>query len=246
MQAWLLGSGGWMPSEARETTCVLIREGDRALLLDAGTGARRLVTDRGLLAGVDHLDIILTHFHLDHVCGLTYLPALPVSASIWGPGAWLYGVETGSILEDICDPPISPSNLGAAYAMSELRPGQQLIGGFDVHTSAQPRHWAPTTALRIGDQLALLTDTPYEPSSARIAQGVTRLLHEAWSSSAAPVYPEHDATAADAARVACEAGAASLTLVHLNPTLDDLSHLVKDAASIFDHTTLGHDMMLLL
>lgn len=235
-----------MPSEARETTCVLIRDGDRALLLDAGTGTRRLITNRDLLAGVDHLDIILTHFHLDHVCGLTYLPALPVSASVWGPGAWLYGAETGAILEGVCDPPISPSNLSSAYAMSELRPGQQLIGGFEVRTSAQPRHWAPTTAIRIGDQLALLTDTPYEPSSARVADGVNRLLHEAWSSSAAPIGPEHDATAADAARVAREAGAANLTLVHLNPTLDGLSHLVEDAASSFNHTTLGHDMMLLL
>ncbi len=235
-----------MPSEARETTCVLIRDGHRALLLDAGTGARRLVTDRGLLEGVDHLDIILTHFHLDHVCGLGYLPALPVSVSIWGPGVWLYGARTGAILEHVCRPPISPSDLGASYAMRELHSGSQLIGGLEVQTSAQPRHWAPTTAIRIGTELALLTDTPYEPSSARIAEGVTRLLHEAWSSSRAPVHPEHDATAADAARVASEAGAASLTLVHLNPTLDGLPALVDDASSIFERTNLGQDMMLLL
>jgi ribonuclease BN (tRNA processing enzyme) len=233
-----------MPSDERETACVLVRDGDRALLLDAGTGTRRLVTDRSLLDGVDQLDVVVTHFHLDHVCGLGYLRALAVRAAIWGPGAWLYGAETGAILADILRPPLAPSDVRASYTMGELHPGRQLIGGFDVRASAQPRHWTPTAGLRVGDELALVTDTPYEPSSVRLAEGVACLLHEAWSSSRAPVYPERDATAADAARVADEAGAASLTLVHLNPTLDDLAPLLEDASAIFERTTLGRDLAL--
>jgi hypothetical protein len=41
MRAWLLGSGGWFPTEARETTSVFARDGEHGLLMDAGTGARR-------------------------------------------------------------------------------------------------------------------------------------------------------------------------------------------------------------
>lgn len=74
-----------MPSQTRETACVLVSDGDRALLLDAGTGARRLVTEASLLDGVDHLEVALTHFHLDHVCGLGYLEALEVSARSGDP-----------------------------------------------------------------------------------------------------------------------------------------------------------------
>ena len=90
-----------------------------------------------------------------------------------------------------------------------------------MYASAQPRHWAPTAGFRIDNEVALITDTPYESSSARVAEGVTHLLHEAWSSSNAPVYPDRDATAADAARVASEAEVGRLTLIHLDPTLQD-------------------------
>jgi hypothetical protein len=45
-----------MPSERRETTCVLAREGEAALALDAGTGFRRLVTEPELLDGARRLD----------------------------------------------------------------------------------------------------------------------------------------------------------------------------------------------
>jgi ribonuclease BN (tRNA processing enzyme) len=70
MKAWILGSGGWIPTERRETLCVLVRTRRHGLLLDAGTGLQRLLSTPELLDGVQTLDIALTHFHLDHVCGL--------------------------------------------------------------------------------------------------------------------------------------------------------------------------------
>jgi hypothetical protein len=59
-RAWVLGCGGWFPTDRRETTSILMRRGNRALLLDAGTGVRRLITDGGLLDGVTVIDIVLT------------------------------------------------------------------------------------------------------------------------------------------------------------------------------------------
>ena len=188
---------------------------------------------------------MLTHFHLDHVCGLPYLASLPVAATLWAPGAWLYDRASAEILAPLRRPPIAPTDVTDAYEVRELRPGGQEIGGFAVRASEQPRHWSPTAGLRIGDDLALVTDTPYEPASARLAEGVRFLLHEAWSSSTAPLYADRDATAADAARVAHEAGVGSLVLVHLNPALPDLSILVDDAAARFARVRLGEDEALL-
>ena len=37
--------------------------------------------------------------------------------------------------------------------------------------------------LRVGDDLAYVTDTPFEPSSIELTHGVRMLFHEAWSSS---------------------------------------------------------------
>src|SRR5947209_2048825 len=98
MEIRILGSGGGMPSGTRETACVLVRKEERALLLDMGTGARRLVTDPSNLEGVEYLDVVLSHFHLDHVCGLGYLGMLAVPAAIWAPGEWLYRTGSAEIL----------------------------------------------------------------------------------------------------------------------------------------------------
>jgi ribonuclease Z len=121
----------------------------------------------------------------------------------------------------------------------------QSIGGFDVRAGAQPRHWTPSVGLRVDDELAYITDTPYESSSVELARGVRHLLHEAWSTSCAPSSADRDATAADAARVAREADVRNLTLVHLDPRVDDLSGLVDDARSEFDRVTMGEDSMVL-
>ena len=245
LQITILGSGGGVPSGTRETACILVRHDERALLLDLGTGARRLVTNPGYLDGVGHLDVVLTHFHLDHVWGVPYLGMLPVTATIWAPGAWMYGRSSAAILEPLRRPPIAPTDVTDVSPVEELRLGDQVVGGFAIRTGPQPRHWAPSVGLRIDDELAVVTDTPYEASSAPLAAGVRHLLHEAWSSSRAPVYPERDATAADAARVAREADVATLVLIHLSPTLRDLSVLLEDAVPIFDRVVLGEDELVL-
>lgn len=239
MRFHILGSGGGAPSGERETACYLLRAGERALLIDVGTGARRLITKPELLDGVGELHIVLTHFHLDHVCGLPYLAGINVDLTIWAPGRWLYDQDAARILEPLRTPPIAPRDHTSLAAVRELRGGEQEIAGFCVRASAQPRHWSPSAGLRVDDELALITDTPYETSSASLAEGVADLLHEAWSTSSAPIHAEHDATAADAARVAREAGAGRLTLIHLNPAMPDHSAVLADALAGFEHAALA-------
>jgi ribonuclease BN (tRNA processing enzyme) len=240
LQTAILGSGGGLPSSARETACLLVRDDARALLLDAGSGLGRLRDDPALLHGIDRLDVVLTHFHFDHICGVPALQWLPVESAIWAPGRWLYDRPSSDILAPLRRPPISPGDVTSAPVF-ELREGGQEIAGFAVRASAQPRHWAPSAGLRVGDDLAYVTDTPFEPSSIELARGVRTLFHEAWSSSDEPSDQDGDSTAADAGRVAAGAGVGRLILVHLNPDLADHSALVGDARQVFANVDLGED-----
>jgi ribonuclease BN (tRNA processing enzyme) len=241
LRAWLLGSGGWIPTPERETACTLVRDGEDALVLDAGTGLQRLVAEPALLDGVRRLDIVLTHFHLDHVCGLAYVPALTVRPTVWAPGAWLYGTPSGELLAPLIRAPISPFEPGELGEVRELQEGRQATGAFELTARGQPHHWAPTAGLRVRDELALVTDTAYDPGSADLARGVTHLLHEAWSTSDEPVAAEGDATAAEAGRVARDAGTRRLTLIHVNPRWRDMDALLADARRVMPAAELGRD-----
>jgi ribonuclease BN (tRNA processing enzyme) len=246
VRAWLLGSGGWFPTDTRETTSVFVRNDEHGLLMDAGTGARRLLTDSDLVDGITALDVVLTHFHLDHICGLHYLPGLfqvcdlATPPRVWAPGQWLYDTPSEDLLNRVLRPPVSPFPAPFVEVVNELRPTPQQVGPFEIRAIAQPHHWNPTAGLCINDELALITDTAREAEHASFARGV-HILHEAWSTSADPIFSDHDATALDAARTATDAGAQSLTLIHLNPLLNHLDAVLDDAREAFVATTLGQD-----
>jgi ribonuclease BN (tRNA processing enzyme) len=207
---------------------VCIRDGDRALLLDAGSGLPRAELD-----GVRELHVVLTHFHPDHVIGLHAVPSLPVRPTIWAPGALAYSRPSEEILAPLRSSPLSPFTREALGPVRELS-ARQVIGGFEVTARVQERHHDPTAGIRVGDFLALITDTGYDPGSGPFARGVTHLLHEAWSL-------DDDPSAADAARVFRESGAGTLTLIHLDPRLADPGALVAAAAP----AQLGYDGLVL-
>src|SRR5450759_69715 len=97
MRVTLLGTIGWMPSDRRETTCFACRTRDSLFIFDAGTGLRRLrePAQAALLDGARDAHLFLTHYHLDHVCGLAYLPGVLPGRGlvIHAPAAELNGVD---------------------------------------------------------------------------------------------------------------------------------------------------------
>jgi ribonuclease BN (tRNA processing enzyme) len=241
----LLGSGGWIPTTRRETCSAYLRNGNSVLLIDAGTGLQRLVERPDLLEGAGDVHIVLTHFHLDHVVGLSYLPALPLDRPpvLWGPGRQLYGTSTAAILGPLLARPLFASPL--AQLVSETREvpdGEFEAGGFRVESRAQERHADPTLALRIEDVLAYCTDTAMDGGNAGFARGTRVLLHEAWFAEDTSTDEGHTA-AGDAGKVATEAGVESLVLIHVNPLVRDEDELRRCAQRRFPDAQVGVDLL---
>jgi ribonuclease BN (tRNA processing enzyme) len=244
MESLLLGSGGWIPTSKRATCSALVRDGDRAVAIDAGTGISRLVEDPGLLEGVRRMDVILTHFHLDHVVGLAYLPALPLPEAprVHGPGAWLYGDATGEILARLISPPLFVGLEAITSGVEEIPEGGLALGSLELRARAQERHTEPTLALRVGDDLAYCTDTAYDNRNVELARGARVLAHEAWYTEDDPREEAIHSSAAGAARIARAAGVEKLALIHIRPSADE-ERLAAEAQSVFERSEVGADLL---
>jgi ribonuclease BN (tRNA processing enzyme) len=245
MKGWLLGTGGGTSIPQRSTACALLRQDKRALLIDAGTGVARLRENKQLLDGVQQLDVILTHFHLDHVIGLPYLPSLelPKPPMIYGTGALLYGRATREILMPLLSRPLLSTDITTITSGFHELDGQELqLGPFFIQSRPQTMHSDPTLALRVNDQLTYCTDTSYDPQNATFADGCKVLAHEAWWTTGTTHDIKNHTSAAQAASIARDAGVTRLVLIHINPTADE-NALLDDARFVFPNTQVGTDLM---
>jgi ribonuclease BN (tRNA processing enzyme) len=243
MKITLLGSGGWIPTARRETCCALVRDGGTAVMIDAGSGVARLLQRPELLDGVERLEIVLTHFHLDHVAGFAFLPALPPVKRVWAPGALLYGESSEGVLRRLLDPPLFALDLAdIASGVEEIGEDRLELDGLSLTLRVQERHTHPTLAIRAGDSFAYCTDTALDPPNAEFASGVQVLFHEAWHSADRTEDRTHTA-AGEAGRLAAEASVRELVLIHVNPMLGSDSELLAPAQAAFPSTSVGEDFL---
>lgn len=92
-----------------ETSCFEIRAGDALVLVDCGSGARNLGMDL-CQAGARSFDLLFTHTHLDHICGLPFFK--PAYDPKFAVTAWAGHFQDETSLVDIVgrimSPPIFP------------------------------------------------------------------------------------------------------------------------------------------
>ncbi len=240
----VLGGGGWFPANGRHTACTMLRDGDDAILIDAGTGVCRLVENPDLLAGVEKLDIVLTHFHLDHVVGLAYLPALGLAdrITVWGPGRSLYDAPTQAVLTSMFHEPLHSVSLEKlGIEVRDLPLGESELAGMRIDTRRQDLHSAPSLGLRFGDTLAWMTDTAHDPGATGFVSGCRALAHEAWYTSGEPRNPDVHSSAAQAADIAQRAGVERLLLIHVPPFDGDVSTLAAEASAVVPGARVAED-----
>lgn len=242
MKMTVLGSGGWIPTSARQTSCYLVTSGTDALILDAGTGVGTLHIDPSLLDGVEKVTVALSHFHLDHLIGLGFVSARWLAdreVTIAGPGAMSYGCPTRSVVEGrLLDAPLQTASPLASARWAELGRDLFSFAGHEVQVWEQTRHALPSIGFRIGNHLAYCTDTEFDPQTIRHVAGVTTLLHEAWE----PTDAERGHTSGEeAATIAVEAGVSRLVLTHGHPLHGVPERTAAAAQRLFPATVSATD-----
>ena len=240
MRVTLLGTAGWMPSQHRETTCFASRADDALFIFDAGTGLRRLgeAAQAPLLDGVRDIHLFLTHYHLDHVCGLPYLPGvLPGrQITIHAPAASLSGIDPEAALSGLLRRPYNPHDWEElTHLRVEPIGAQSTVAGRTVQVRPQ-KHSDVSVAYRVDDAFVVATDTVADPGTADFSAGVGLLLHEAWyckadlAAAPPPGYASHS-EAAEVGRLATDAAVGRLVLIHLDPRRTEGSYATLVAAA---------------
>jgi ribonuclease Z len=242
MKLVLLGTGGYYTNDRRHTACLLLPE--VGVVLDAGTGLFRL----GEFLATDRLDVFLTHAHLDHVIGLTYLldvlpPDVQRATTVHGEAAKLAAIEAHLF----------------ADALFPIRPPfttQPLDGPIKLPMNGTLRHFplkhpGGSVGFRLDwpeRSLAYVTDTSADADAPYLdaIRGVDVLVHEAYFDDDDPGMWEvtGHSRVSEVARVAAEADVGLLLLVHIAPQLASDEDLDLTAArKIFPETYLGSDLM---
>lgn len=244
MKICLLGTGGYFPNDHRHTACIWIPE--HGLVFDAGTGIYRL----NQLPVQARYELFLSHAHLDHVIGLTYLLPLtmgvadPPRIRVHGTSPTLATVREHLFAERLF--PIEPP-----LEMVELAAVVELASGARV-TSFPQTHPGDSTGFRVdfphGRSMAYVTDTTADLSAPYVEQiiGVDLLIHECYFAGDSHGWAERTGHS-EAARVADVAAACRcrrLVLVHLNPRLGPDGQI--DLAVFHERgidTRIGHDLL---
>lgn len=137
------GVRGSLPSAGPETvafggntSCVELRFGDHIVILDAGSGIRPL-GDRLMAEGRMDFDLLFSHFHYDHVCGIPFfLPFFRQGRNVrlWS-GHMRQENATQHMLRDLMRAPffpVGPEVFCANVSYHDFMPGNELKLGEDV------------------------------------------------------------------------------------------------------------------
>ena len=259
MRLTLLGTQGWVPTPSRETTCVAIDDGPLLLIFDAGTGLGRLLQPPAsdLLSHAREIHLLLTHYHLDHVCGLAYLPAIFAgrTLTVHVPDAALNGVDPQHGVPGLMRKPYNPTDWSelSDFALTTLHEGANEVAGHEARLRAQS-HPDTSVAYRLDDRFVLATDTSADPATAAFARGAEVLLHEAWidgveeddpaeQDMVRATYHSHS-SARQAADLAAQASVEELVIMHLNPLRDEAYYAQMEAAArqIFAPSSIYPDL----
>ncbi|MFH0907999.1 MAG: MBL fold metallo-hydrolase [bacterium] len=178
-----LGTNGYHPSFARQTASYLALFDNAAFLLDAGTGVARMREPavQEAMRGYDELNVILSHYHVDHIVGLYFLNHWPGGAKvIHAPTCPFIAADPREAIERLFKPPLNSFSMaGNDMRIVPINAERMRIGGYDVSFWPQ-QHPGGSVGVRIGDEIAYLTDTVVMPENAGKVRGVQCLLHELW------------------------------------------------------------------
>jgi len=242
----LLGTSYAIPDPAHENTHLAVVTGDRVILIDCVGSPNVRLIKAGIRMGAI-TDMILTHFHPDHVSGVPLL-----LMNMWLEGRTeplrIYGLH--HCLERVEDVMALynwdkwPGFFPVAFHRLPERDYVQVLETDEVRIYSSPvRHLIPTIGLRIENLrenrvIAYSCDTEPCPSMVQLARNADVLIHEATGFGAG------HSSASQAGSIARDAGAKRLILIHYpNVNLDTESLIVQAKNTFQDDVDLAEDFM---
>ena len=260
MKVRIWGARGSVPAPGPETTryggntsCVEVTLSDGTMLiLDAGTGIRTLGLKR--VEKGAHIQILLTHLHLDHIQGLLFFqPSFDPDndLTIWGPAAPDASLENR--IGRYISAPLSPVEVRELPCNVSFRdsPATEWEIGPARILAASVTHRGPTLGYRITDGDTTLCYIPdHEPALGgpvddlegewitgfELAQGADLLVHDCQYRD--EEYPDHlgwgHSAVSDSLRFARRVDARNVMLFHHDPLhsdtmLDELAEFAGEA-----------------
>ena len=243
MKLVLLGTTGYHANDRRQTACLMLPE--VGIVFDAGTGFYRVSE----YLQTDELALFLSHVHLDHSLGLTYMFDLRAEAPQLGRvTAYLEPDKLAAIkkhlLADLLFPVMPPLELEPLTPEFKLNDGGRL-------THFPLRHPGGSVGFRIDwpdRSFAYVTDTTAHVDAAYVEKirGVDLLVHECYFVDDSPEQAELTGHSClnDVLAVAKKSGVGKLVLVHINPLVtDDAAIDLVAAKKVFANTEIGVDRM---
>lgn len=242
MKLLLLGTTGYHPNDRRQTACLMLPE--LGVVLDAGSAMYRV---REHLA-TDTLDIFLTHAHLDHIFGLTFMFDVlhereMKRVTVHGEAEKLQAVRE-HLFSELLFPVEPPFDMQKIASSVELSQGGKL-------THFPLKHPGGSIGMRLDwadRSMAYVTDTVAAKDADYVEKirGVDLLIHECYFGDDMPDQAEltGHSCLTPVAEVAAAADVGRLVLVHINPLMDSDDELDLDGArKIFPNIEIGVDHM---
>jgi ribonuclease Z len=242
----VLGSSNAIPTRDHENTHLALICQDRTVLIDCVSNPMVRLEQ----ADIDPLtisDVILTHFHPDHVSGVplflmnSWLIGRHAPLNVYGLDYTLERVKTMMELYNWSDWPDFFTVNFCPVLTDEMA---LVLDAEDIRVYATPvRHFLPNMGLRIelkAEEKSIVYSCDTEPcvEVERLAQGADVLLHEA-----AGLFPGHS-SAAQAGDIARRAEVGALYLIHYPTGRHASGDPVAEAKTCFPgNVRLATDLM---
>ncbi|MEZ6049368.1 MAG: MBL fold metallo-hydrolase [Planctomycetaceae bacterium] len=238
MKLVCLGTGGYFPNDRRHTAGYLFPE--LGILFDAGSSAFRVVDH----LQTDELDIFLSHAHLDHIVGLTYLLVPLYDKRIKVARLHARPQDIEAVQQHLFAQPLFPVEVPLEYC--EIN-GEIDLGERGKVSSTPLQHPGGSLGFRINwsdRSFAYITDTQANREYATFIKGADLLLHECYFPDGMENVAEKTghSCASQVATIAKDAGVKRLGMIHIDPfRTDDDPIGIETARQIFLDTFLTED-----
>lgn len=216
------------------TACVVLEEGTRRLVLDAGSGLRAYGRSLSADQRSGHHTLLLSHAHWDHLCGLPFFAPLyhpDATVTILGPDQ--PDQPLAEVIPALFGSAVWPLTPVAALSVEAVELGRFRAGGFTAR-AIRLAHAGVTLGYRIntdtGPSVSYITDnelTMMHSENRRelvqLVAGSDVLIHDAtWADA---ILSDRagwgHSSVGEAIELGMEAGCRTVLLFHHDPDADD-------------------------